>query len=109
MESAEPRERGVGMRIACAGGGPAGLFFAILMKQADPSHDVVVYERKAEGHAGGWGVVFWDDLLDDLRAADPDTAQRIHDSAYAWHGQVLELQGTRVPHEGGGYGIGRSK
>ncbi len=97
------------MRIVCVGGGPAGLFFAILMKKSDPDHDVVVLERNAPGCAGGWGVVFWDDLLEDLGNADPETAQRIRESAFAWHGQVLDLEGERCEHAGGGYGIGRSK
>jgi 2-polyprenyl-6-methoxyphenol hydroxylase-like FAD-dependent oxidoreductase len=72
------------MRIACVGGGPAGLYFAILMKQSDASHDVVVHERRAAAHAGGWGVVFWDDLLSDLQATDAVTAQHITDTMFRW-------------------------
>ena len=68
------------MKIVCVGGGPAGLYFAILMKLADRSHEVTVLERKPAGQAGGWGVVFWDDLLDDLRATDPETARRIREA-----------------------------
>jgi 2-polyprenyl-6-methoxyphenol hydroxylase-like FAD-dependent oxidoreductase len=97
------------MRIVCVGGGPAGLFFAILMKKLDRAHDVVVLERKPEGRAGGWGVVFWDDLLADLRDNDPETAARIRESAYNWNGQHLNLEDERAEHEGGGYGIARSK
>ena len=48
------------MRIACIGGGPAGLYLAILMKKADPSHDITVYERNRPDDTFGWGVVFSD-------------------------------------------------
>ncbi len=51
------------MKIACAGGGPAGLYFALLMKLRDPGHDVTIFERNAAGSANGWGVTFGDDLL----------------------------------------------
>ena len=97
------------MRIVCVGGGPAGLFFAILMKKSDPSHEVVVFERKPAGRAGGWGVVFWDDLLADLHDNDPDTARCIGEQAFRWKGQVLDLEGERTDHEGCGYGIARAR
>jgi 2-polyprenyl-6-methoxyphenol hydroxylase-like FAD-dependent oxidoreductase len=84
------------------------LYFAILMKQFDATADVAVLERRSPGHAGGWGVVFWDDLLSDLRDTDPVTAQRITETMFRWTGQVLDLEGERVDHEGGGYGIARA-
>ncbi len=96
------------MRIVCVGGGPAGLYFSILVKQADPEHEVVVYERNAHEAAIGWGVVFWDDLLDDLRATDPETARRIADAAVEWHGQVVVLDGQASESEAFGYSIVRS-
>jgi 2-polyprenyl-6-methoxyphenol hydroxylase-like FAD-dependent oxidoreductase len=65
------------MRIVCVGGGPGGLYLAILMKQRDPGHDITVLERNPAGVTYGWGVVFWDDLLEGLRANDPPTAQAI--------------------------------
>ncbi len=51
------------MRIACLGGGPAGLYFAISMKLQDPSHDIVVIERNRADDTFGWGVVLSDDNL----------------------------------------------
>jgi 2-polyprenyl-6-methoxyphenol hydroxylase-like FAD-dependent oxidoreductase len=96
------------MRIVCVGGGPAGLYFSILMKQADPGHDVVVLERRARGYAGGWGVTVWDDLLVDLQATDEVTADRIAQAAFRWRGLVLDMQGERVEHEGGCYAIARA-
>jgi 2-polyprenyl-6-methoxyphenol hydroxylase-like FAD-dependent oxidoreductase len=96
------------VRIVCVGGGPAGLYFSILMKRADPAHDVVVYERNSQTAAMGWGVVFWGDLLDDLRATDPETADRIAEAACAWHGQVVVLDGQASESEAFGYSIVRA-
>jgi anthraniloyl-CoA monooxygenase len=77
------------MRIACVGGGPAGLYLAILMKRRDPGHDVTVFERNPAGVTYGWGVVFWDDLLEELRANDPPTAQAIAEEAFRWEDQHI--------------------
>ncbi len=64
------------MKISCVGGGPAGLYFAILMKRRDPAHEVTVFERDPAGMTYGWGVVFWDDLLDNLRALRSAVGER---------------------------------
>lgn len=97
------------MHVACVGAGPAGLYLAILMKRADPEHKVVVFERNPPHSANGWGVVFWDDLLDDLRGTDLATAHRVRESAFEWRGQQLVLDDERALYEGSGYGIARSK
>ena len=57
------------MKIVCIGGGPAGLYFGLLMKQLDPSHDVTVVERNKPYDTFGWGVVFSDATMDNMRAA----------------------------------------
>ena len=59
------------MRVACVGGGPGGLYLAILLKLADPAHEVTVYERNAADDTFGFGVVFSDETLDAFAAADP--------------------------------------
>ena len=56
------------MSIACIGGGPAGLYFAISMKLRDPQRDVHLFERNARGVTFGWGVVFSDQTVDNLMA-----------------------------------------
>jgi 2-polyprenyl-6-methoxyphenol hydroxylase-like FAD-dependent oxidoreductase len=98
------------LRIACAGGGPAGLYFAILMKERDRNHDITVFERNPAGVTYGWGVVFWDNLLDQLYASHPPTAREISASAFRWKGQQLAVEGREPVHlEGSGYGIGRHR
>jgi len=74
----------VGRKITCVGGGPAGLYFAILAKRMDLGHAVTVVERGAEGTTYGWGVVFWDGLLEDLDRTDPETARQVRDRAFRW-------------------------
>jgi len=59
------------MKIVCVGGGPAGLYFAILMKKAHPGHDITVFERNRPNDTFGWGVVFSDATLDNFAQADP--------------------------------------
>jgi 2-polyprenyl-6-methoxyphenol hydroxylase-like FAD-dependent oxidoreductase len=98
------------MRIVCVGAGPAGLYFAILMKKRDPGHDVTVLERNPAGVTYGWGVVFWDDLLDELRSSDLLTAQKVRANAFRWNGELLTVNGEDPVHEEGvGYGIGRRR
>jgi anthraniloyl-CoA monooxygenase len=72
------------VRIASVGGGPAGLYFAILMKRADPRHEVVVFERNRADDTFGFGVVFSDATLDRLAEADPETLRRIRAEFAHW-------------------------
>ncbi|MGK5677691.1 FAD-dependent monooxygenase [Actinoplanes sp. URMC 104] len=98
------------MRIVCAGGGPAGLYFAVLAKLADPGNAVTVLERNPPGVTYGWGVVFWDDLLDDLFAYDPVSARRIWDAAYKWDEYEVRATGKAVTHLAGyGFSLGRQE
>ena len=72
------------MKVTVVGGGPAGLYFSMLLKKAEPEHDVVVYERNPEGATYGWGVVFSDRTLTSFREADLETYTRITDSFIIW-------------------------
>jgi 2-polyprenyl-6-methoxyphenol hydroxylase-like FAD-dependent oxidoreductase len=97
------------MRIVCVGGGPAGLYFAILMRERG-GHEVTVLERNPAGVTYGWGVVFWDDLLAELRATNPATAHAIEAAAFRWSGERLVVDGGEpVDVSGGGYGIARQR
>ena len=96
------------MRIICAGGGPAGLYFAVLAKLSDPAHEVTVVERNPAGVTYGWGVVFWDDLLDDLFRHDPVSARMIWDAACQWDEYEVRVTGKRPAHlPGYGFSLGR--
>ena len=65
------------LKISVVGGGPGGLYFAILMKKADPRHAITVYERNRPDDTFGFGVVFSDETLDNIQNADPETFDAI--------------------------------
>ncbi|MFT7771603.1 bifunctional salicylyl-CoA 5-hydroxylase/oxidoreductase [Roseateles sp.] len=98
------------MRITCIGGGPAGLYFALLMKKASPAHEVRVLERNRAGDTFGWGVVLSDQTVDALRVADPETANQISDAFNHWDDIAVHFKGRRIVSSGHGFcGIGRKK
>jgi len=68
------------MKIVSVGGGPAGLYFAILMKQVDSSHEIEIHERNGPDDTFGWGVVFSDETLGHFADADRSSYQSITDS-----------------------------
>jgi anthraniloyl-CoA monooxygenase len=72
------------MRISVLGGGPAGLYFSILMKQAFPEAGITVWERNAPDDTFGWGVVFSDETLGGFEAADAETYREIRRSFAYW-------------------------
>jgi anthraniloyl-CoA monooxygenase len=72
------------MKVNIIGGGPAGMYFAILMKKADAGHDITVYERNGPDDTFGWGVVFSGKTLANLRAADEESHAEITRNFAAW-------------------------
>lgn len=99
------------MRIYCIGGGPAGFYFAISMKLRDPAHEVTVIERNPAGVTFGWGVVFSDATLDNLRGNDPVSAAEILESFAHWDDIEIFVRGKSIARSGGhGFvGIARRK
>ncbi|WP_099865724.1 bifunctional salicylyl-CoA 5-hydroxylase/oxidoreductase [Pararhizobium haloflavum] len=98
------------MRVACLGGGPAGLYFAISMKLRDPSHEVVVFERNKADDTFGWGVVLSDETLDNLMTNDAKSAEAIRGHFAYWDDIAVFHKGTRTVSTGHGFcGIGRQK
>ncbi|NRF69312.1 bifunctional salicylyl-CoA 5-hydroxylase/oxidoreductase [Aquincola sp. S2] len=98
------------MRITCIGAGPAGLYFALLLKKRHPSHQVTVIERNQHDSTFGWGVVFSDQTLGALQQADPESAQQILDAFNHWDDIAVHFEGRRIVSGGHGFcGIGRMR
>lgn len=96
------------MRIVCIGGGPAGLYFAILMKKLNAGHHITVVERNKPYDTFGWGVVFSDATMQNMRAADPETAAEIEAAFNHWDDIEVIIKGRRMRTTGHGFvGIGR--
>ncbi|MCA0425499.1 MAG: bifunctional salicylyl-CoA 5-hydroxylase/oxidoreductase [Proteobacteria bacterium] len=98
------------MRIVCIGGGPAGLYFALLMKARHPTHIITVIERNRPYDTFGWGVVFSDAMMEAMRAWDPETAREVQDAFNHWDDIELLFKGRRIRTSGHGFvGIGRKR
>jgi len=98
------------MRIVCIGGGPAGLYFALLMKQLDPAHRITVVERNRPYDTFGWGVVFSDATMENMRQWDAETADAIEVAFNHWDDIELHFKGRCIRSGGHGFvGIGRKQ
>jgi len=98
------------MKIVCIGGGPAGLYFALLLKKHEPSHEITVLERNAPDDTFGWGVVFSDKTLSYLRDTDEETYQQITRSFATWDNVDVVHRDARITIRGNKFsGIARLK
>lgn len=98
------------MKIACAGGGPAGLYFAISMKLRNPSHEIDVFERNRADDTFGWGVVFSDQTVENLMANDAVSGEIIRDEFAHWDNIEVHIHGQCIRSGGHGFiGIGRKR
>ncbi|MDH6145468.1 anthraniloyl-CoA monooxygenase [Kitasatospora sp. GP30] len=91
------------MKIAIVGGGPGGLYFAALMKQLDPAHEVTVWERNAPDDTFGFGVVFSDETLGGIENADTEFATAMATRFARWTDIDIHIHGQR--HTVGGQGF----
>lgn len=98
------------MKIACIGAGPGGLFFSILMKKADPRHEINVYDRNPRGNTFGWGVVLSDEALTNVRKADLQVASQITETLAHWDDIDVHFKGKCISSSGHGFcGIARDR
>lgn len=98
------------MRIVCLGGGPAGLYFSILAKKANPHWDITVVERNRPDSTFGWGVVFSDKTMDGFKGADSETHAAITGSFRHWDDIDVFFRGRKLTSGGHGFcGISRMK
>ena len=98
------------MKFVIIGGGPAGLYTALLLKQADAAHEITVLERNRADDTFGWGVVFSDQTLENFRAADESTYRAITSNFAHWDDIDVVVHGRRITSGGHGFsGIARKK
>jgi anthraniloyl-CoA monooxygenase len=98
------------MKIVSIGGGPAGLYLAILMKKADPAHDITIVERNKPGDTFGFGVVFSDETLGNFAEADPESYEAITAAFAHWTDIDIHFRGQVVTSTGHGFsGMARVK
>src|SRR5215213_5627327 len=98
------------MKVAVLGGGPAGLYFSLLLKKADPSHQITLLERNPPDATFGWGVVFSDQTLGNFQAADPETFREISDNFARWDDIDIHFKGRTITSGGHGFaGLARMK
>jgi anthraniloyl-CoA monooxygenase len=98
------------MKINVIGGGPAGLYFAILTKARDPRHEVAVFERNARGSTFGWGVVFSDKTLTYLRDNDEPSYEEITRAFATWDNVDVVHRDEKITIRGNKFsGIARLK
>ena len=91
------------MKTLVVGGGPGGLYLALLLKQADPGHEVTVVERNAPGVTFGWGVVFSDETLGYLAEHDEPSYREISDRFARWDAIEVRVRGEII--RSGGHGF----
>ena len=98
------------MKIVCLGGGPAGLYLAISMKLKDPSHQVDLYERNKPDDTFGWGVVFSDQTVENLKLNDPVSASSLTSEFIHWDMIDCVVNGEIERSDGHGFiGLGRKR
>ncbi len=91
------------MKITVIGGGPGGMYFALLTKKAHPDWDIEIYEQNKCDDTFGFGVVFSDDTLDEFLSRDPESYDRIRDDFAYWDDIVISYKGEKIRCSGNGF------
>ncbi|WP_321396508.1 bifunctional salicylyl-CoA 5-hydroxylase/oxidoreductase [Emcibacter sp.] len=98
------------MKIVCLGGGPSGVYLAISMKLQNPEHQIEVYERNRADDTFGWGVVFSDQTMENLKTNDPVSAENMIGELIHWDDIDVHIRGEVIKSGGHGFiGIGRQR
>ncbi|MEK7364547.1 MAG: NAD(P)-binding protein, partial [candidate division NC10 bacterium] len=84
------------MKITVVGAGPAGLYFALLMKKQSPAHAITLLERDGPNDTFGWGIVFSQRTVEVLKDSDPDTCAEITRRAETWDDVAVVHKGERI-------------
>jgi anthraniloyl-CoA monooxygenase len=96
------------MKINLIGGGPAALYFAILMKKQDPSHEITILERDGPNDTFGWGIVFQGRIMSILAERDPASHAEIMRASQTWDSADTVHQGVKISQHGNTFsGIAR--
>lgn len=99
----------MGKKIAVIGGGPAGLYFAILTKKLDPSHEIIVWERNAPDDTFGFGVVFSDETMGGIENADAEFYQAAEANFARWSDIDVFFKGEVITMGGQGFAASSRK
>ena len=91
------------MKIEIIGGGPSGLYFSLLMKKADPTHQIKIYEQNQPDDTFGFGVVFSAETLSHFRDYDAVSYDRIRETFAYWDDIVTYYKGEKVVSRGHGF------
>src|SRR5215475_14621575 len=96
------------MKITIIGGGPSGLYFAVLMKRLSRKHEITILERDGPNDTFGWGIVFSDQTFSYLKDSDADSADAIVAACETWDNVDVVHRGEKVTIHGNRFsGIGR--
>lgn len=99
----------MGMKIAVVGGGPGGLYFSLLAKRLDPSHEITIWERNAPDDTFGFGVVFSEETLGGIRNADPEFFAAMEAGIARWKDLDVHFRGETLTVGGQGFAAASRK
>jgi anthraniloyl-CoA monooxygenase len=88
------------MKVNILGGGPAGLYFAVLLKKQNPAHDITVIERDGPNDTFGWGIVFSETTLDNFALYDRETYNDFTCAAQKRDAVIIQYKGETIPIRG---------